>query len=156
MKKNIKVKTDVAEMLDKIQQQLTVLDNKVNILIAKQAPRPAEAKPFSKPFQQPHTHNQGQTRQDNNYRERVMHKTICADCKKECEVPFKPTGDRPVYCKECFGKRKAASSFKPNFDNRPKDASPAQTMHVNKPQVLEKKKAVEKKKPAAKKRKPKK
>ena len=37
---------------------------------------------------------------------REMHKAICAECKKECEVPFKPSGDRPVYCKECFSKRK--------------------------------------------------
>ena len=39
-------------------------------------------------------------------RPREMHKATCADCKKECEVPFKPSGDRPVYCKECFSKRK--------------------------------------------------
>ncbi|MCK5451357.1 MAG: hypothetical protein KAI70_06295, partial [Candidatus Omnitrophica bacterium] len=25
---------------------------------------------------------------------------------KECEVPFKPRDDRPVYCKDCFSKRK--------------------------------------------------
>ncbi|MAG26156.1 hypothetical protein CMI47_11395, partial [Candidatus Pacearchaeota archaeon] len=26
-------------------------------------------------------------------------------CKKECEVPFKPTeGGRPVYCRDCFQK----------------------------------------------------
>ena len=37
---------------------------------------------------------------------REMHKAICAECKKECEVPFKPREDRPVYCKECFSKRK--------------------------------------------------
>ncbi|MDD5006172.1 MAG: DNA-directed RNA polymerase [Candidatus Omnitrophica bacterium] len=37
---------------------------------------------------------------------REMHKAICAECKKECEVPFKPSGDRPIYCKECFTKRK--------------------------------------------------
>ena len=41
-------------------------------------------------------------------RPREMHKAVCADCKKECEVPFRPSGDRPVYCKECFGKRKGA------------------------------------------------
>ncbi len=40
---------------------------------------------------------------------REMHKAICADCKKECEVPFKPREDRPVYCKECFAKRKDSS-----------------------------------------------
>ena len=39
---------------------------------------------------------------------REMHKAICAECGKECEVPFKPTGDKPVYCKECFAKHKPA------------------------------------------------
>jgi len=38
--------------------------------------------------------------------QKEMHKAICADCKKECTVPFKPSGDRPVYCKECFAKRR--------------------------------------------------
>ena len=42
-------------------------------------------------------------------RPREMHKTVCSDCKKECEVPFKPSGDRPVYCKECFAKQKGGS-----------------------------------------------
>jgi len=26
-----------------------------------------------------------------------MHKATCADCGKECDVPFKPDGSRPVY-----------------------------------------------------------
>ena len=33
---------------------------------------------------------------------REMHKTTCSKCKKECEVPFKPTQGKPVYCKECY------------------------------------------------------
>ena len=37
---------------------------------------------------------------------REMHKVTCAECGKETEVPFKPDGSRPVYCKECFQKRK--------------------------------------------------
>ena len=37
---------------------------------------------------------------------REMHKAVCADCGEECEVPFKPSGDRPVYCRECFRKHK--------------------------------------------------
>jgi len=39
-------------------------------------------------------------------RPREMHKATCAECGKECEVPFKPTGDKPVYCKECFAKQR--------------------------------------------------
>ncbi len=37
---------------------------------------------------------------------REMHKSVCADCGKECEVPFRPTGDRPVYCTECWAKNR--------------------------------------------------
>lgn len=37
---------------------------------------------------------------------REMHKATCADCGKECEVPFKPTEGRPVYCRDCFQKRR--------------------------------------------------
>lgn len=39
---------------------------------------------------------------------REMHKAICSECKKECEVPFKPTEGKPVFCRECYAKRKAA------------------------------------------------
>ena len=35
-----------------------------------------------------------------------MHTAICSECGKSCEVPFRPTGEKPVYCRECFaGKR---------------------------------------------------
>ena len=37
---------------------------------------------------------------------REMHKAVCAECGKECEVPFKPTEGRPVYCRECFSKKR--------------------------------------------------
>ncbi|MDE4908126.1 DNA-directed RNA polymerase [Methanogenium marinum] len=37
---------------------------------------------------------------------REMHKATCADCGKECDVPFKPTEGRPVYCNECFPKHR--------------------------------------------------
>ena len=33
---------------------------------------------------------------------REMFKTTCSSCGKECEVPFKPTNGKPVYCSECF------------------------------------------------------
>ena len=44
---------------------------------------------------------------NNMYNEnREMHKATCAECGKETEVPFKPDGTRPVYCRDCFQKRK--------------------------------------------------
>lgn len=33
---------------------------------------------------------------------REMHAAVCAECGKEAQVPFKPRGDRPVYCSACF------------------------------------------------------
>jgi len=41
---------------------------------------------------------------------RQMYKAVCAECGAECQVPFKPSGDRPVYCKECFQAKKASAS----------------------------------------------
>lgn len=37
---------------------------------------------------------------------REMHPAICASCGAETEVPFKPSGDRPVYCFDCFSKNR--------------------------------------------------
>ncbi len=31
-----------------------------------------------------------------------MHSAICASCGKTCEVPFRPNGEKPVYCRDCF------------------------------------------------------
>jgi len=33
-----------------------------------------------------------------------MHEAICDECGKRCQVPFKPTSGKPIYCSECFGK----------------------------------------------------
>ncbi len=37
---------------------------------------------------------------------REMHKATCADCGKECEVPFKPQEGRDVFCQDCYKKRR--------------------------------------------------
>jgi CxxC-x17-CxxC domain-containing protein len=39
--------------------------------------------------------------------QREMHPAVCAQCGKDTEVPFRPSGDRPVYCSDCFSKRPA-------------------------------------------------
>ena len=35
-------------------------------------------------------------------RPREMFKTVCSNCNKDCEVPFRPTTGKPVYCSDCF------------------------------------------------------
>lgn len=45
-----------------------------------------------------------------------MHKAICDRCGKECEVPFRPTGGKPIYCSSCFESNKGSGSRR--FDDR--------------------------------------
>ncbi|OGY41872.1 MAG: hypothetical protein A2Y82_05450 [Candidatus Buchananbacteria bacterium RBG_13_36_9] len=44
-----------------------------------------------------------------------MHEAVCAECGQVCEVPFKPTGDKPVYCSNCFTARQGSQ---PRRDDR--------------------------------------
>lgn len=34
----------------------------------------------------------------------------CSQCRKSCEVPFRPSGDKPVYCADCFSQRLTESN----------------------------------------------
>ena len=38
--------------------------------------------------------------------ERQMYDAVCSECGKECQVPFEPHDDRPVYCSDCYRNRK--------------------------------------------------
>ena len=37
---------------------------------------------------------------------RQLYNVKCAKCGKQTQVPFKPSGDRPVYCRDCYMKQK--------------------------------------------------
>ena len=39
---------------------------------------------------------------------RQMYPAVCSACGKETEVPFQPSSDKPVYCRECFAERRPA------------------------------------------------
>ncbi len=53
-------------------------------------------------------------------RPQIMHKTICSNCGKECEVPFKPNGSKPVFCRDCFQKNRSSDSIRSdnNYERR--------------------------------------
>ncbi|CAA7601917.1 CxxC-x17-CxxC domain protein [Acididesulfobacillus acetoxydans] len=38
--------------------------------------------------------------------QREMFTVICSNCGVETQVPFRPTGDKPVYCRDCYQKLK--------------------------------------------------
>ena len=52
---------------------------------------------------------------------REMHRSVCAECGKECEVPFQPTGDRPVYCAECWAKNRPSRTEEPRRREYPRE-----------------------------------
>ena len=41
-----------------------------------------------------------------------MFEAQCDRCGERCEVPFRPTGERPVYCRACFGRDGGAGGGK--------------------------------------------
>jgi CxxC-x17-CxxC domain-containing protein len=97
------VKQNVEEMFLQLQQQLVSLERKIDTLISQPKDRP-----FFPRFDRHDRHNRfDRGGRHNGFRERNYTKVICADCGNECEVPFKPSADRPVYCKECFAKRRS-------------------------------------------------
>jgi CxxC-x17-CxxC domain-containing protein len=49
-----------------------------------------------------------------NRRPASMHQVTCSECGKRCEVPFKPTGQKPVYCSNCFEKHRDDDSGRGN------------------------------------------
>jgi CxxC-x17-CxxC domain-containing protein len=38
-------------------------------------------------------------------RQKQRYDIVCDECGEETNVPFKPSGDRPVYCRECYSRR---------------------------------------------------
>ena len=51
-----------------------------------------------------------------------MHRVTCDKCGQECEVPFRPTSGKPVFCSDCFRKggekeqRSPRQYSKPHFN----------------------------------------
>jgi len=52
-----------------------------------------------------------------------MHHAVCDACKKDCEVPFRPTGDKPIFCSDCFSKQGGGNS-RPNKFGSDRDRRP--------------------------------
>lgn len=63
-------------------------------------------------------------------RQTEMFKAVCSECGKTCEVPFRPSGDKPVFCNECFGKKKGDTGTAPRNDRGPRmDFAPRPPAH---------------------------
>ena len=54
-----------------------------------------------------------------------MTKVTCDACKKPCEVPFRPTAGKPVYCNDCFRSQGAGQDRAPRRDFNDRPARPS-------------------------------
>jgi CxxC-x17-CxxC domain-containing protein len=54
------------------------------------------------PFQRENNRRGGRDFGGRDSGNRVSHTATCSSCGDKCEVPFKPSGDKPVYCRDCF------------------------------------------------------
>ena len=152
MKKKSQNENDVVAVMNKIQAQLAVLDRKLDAFMTKSLTELAQARAAAKPIV--HTVQVpvgGSPRPQERLNTRPMYAVVCFDCGKDTEIPFKPSGDRPVYCQECFSRRKAGKVLRAPTDQKPQAPSLVQTAKPAMANVPEAP-AKTKKKPAAKKK----
>lgn len=79
-----------------------------------------------------------------------LHSATCNQCGKSCEVPFKPNGKKPIYCRECFRKdegyapapRHDAPSFDRGGDDRFEKPAYRSTPRVGSDEVAKQLKAL--------------
>ena len=67
-----------------------------------------------KDFKKSHSFGQksfGQRPSFGGYSSDETHKTTCDGCHAPCEVPFKPNGKKPVYCRNCYKGKETTTSF---------------------------------------------
>jgi CxxC-x17-CxxC domain-containing protein len=83
---------------------------------------------FNRPFNRDSRSSGGGRSFDRGSRDREMHQATCSNCGKDCQVPFKPNGSKPVFCSDCFEKnggeqrrsndRDYAAPRRSNFEDR--------------------------------------
>lgn len=152
MKKKAK-QDPVAEALVQIQEQLAVLDNKFEQFMTKSLKELAEALAASRPAPRPQVLQAAPAAIQRPVERsgRPLYAIVCYACGKDAELPFKPSGDRPVYCKECFAKKKAEARALPLKSNavliaKPDAPQPAAKSPAKAKKAVTRKKAAVKKK----------
>jgi len=65
----------------------------------------------------------GAPKRDFSARPIEMHQATCARCNKACEVPFRPNGRKPVFCKDCFASNRPDAASNTHAFSRTNDAT---------------------------------
>jgi CxxC-x17-CxxC domain-containing protein len=106
----IGVEQDIVGLITTLVQKLVSLETKIDTVLGRLSERPVEVPRKSLSSVSPERHNT-----------RPMYKVICADCGRHCEVPFRPSIGRAVYCKECFTKRRESGNPTPRVEAIPNE-----------------------------------
>jgi CxxC-x17-CxxC domain-containing protein len=90
--------------------------------------------------------------------DKQMHPATCSGCGKRCEVPFRPTAGKQVFCNDCFANERGGETFvrnersdfrsdaRPRFDDRASKPAPsAAPVTVNMDPVIRELQAVARK-----------
>lgn len=72
-----------------------------------------------------------------------MFQAVCASCGKTCEVPFRPNGKKPVYCKECFAENGGPAAEPRNERPFAREGFPSAPRNDSGKEIIELKKQVE-------------
>jgi CxxC-x17-CxxC domain-containing protein len=64
-----------------------------------------------------------------------MFPAVCDQCGKDCQVPFRPSGDKPVYCSECFENVESGNNDRGSdrFERRDRDVAPRRDFREERP-----------------------
>ncbi len=105
------MKVNDSEILARIEAQIIALDRKVDALMMRSSSKPVERERSSYSSRGFDSHQKG----------KMMHKAVCSECGNQCDIPFKPIGNRPVFCSECFAKQQSDGPSESRFDKKPRD-----------------------------------
>ena len=74
----------------------------------------------------------GRDRDSGRFEKRLeMFDTTCDKCGKRCQVPFKPTGSKPVFCSDCFRQNESENGSSSRFESRASAPSSDQLNIIN-------------------------
>ena len=74
----------------------------------------------------------GFDRRDRRSERHEMHSVVCDKCGKDCEVPFRPTQGKPIYCNDCFKDKSREAGSRSEFGRPSEKQSNENLDQINK------------------------
>jgi CxxC-x17-CxxC domain-containing protein len=97
--------------------------------------RPTSGKPVfcSDCFEKNGANSRSEGRDRSSSFDRQMFDATCDECGNSCQVPFRPSGDKPIYCNNCFGSKKGATG---NGNSEPQNNQQLTDLNIKLDRIL--------------------